>query len=59
MMDDLVFNSDNGIITLALGMYVEAAEQADGDQRLIDRAMILQHIFKNKPADEIYEYPET
>jgi hypothetical protein len=39
-------------------MYVEAAEQADGDQRLIDRAMILQHIFKNKPTDETYEYPE-
>lgn len=58
-MDDLVFNSDNGIITLALGMYIEAAGQGGGDQRLIDRATLLQHIFKNKSTDEIYEYPET
>ena len=55
MMDGLVLNSDNGIITLALGMYIEAAEQAGGEQRLIDRATVLQHIFKNKSPDEIYE----
>lgn len=57
-MDGLVFNSDNGIITLALGMYIEAAEQGGGDQRLIDRATMLQHIFKNKSPEETYEWPE-
>lgn len=58
-MDELVFNSDNGIIALALGLYIRAAEEAEGDQNLIDRATMLEHIFKNKSPDETYEWPAT
>lgn len=58
-MADLVFNSDNGIIALALAMYVQTATEMDGDQQLIDRATELEFIFKNKPINEKYEWPEN
>ena len=57
-MSELVYNSDNGIIALALQMYVETATEMGGDQHLIDRAGELEFIFKNRPAAERYEWPE-
>ena len=57
-MSELVYNSDNGIIALALQMYVQFATEMDGDQHLIDRAGELEFIFKNKPTTERYEWPE-
>lgn len=57
-MSDLVFESDNGIITLALQTYINFANEMGGDQRLIDRASELEFIFKNKPTTETYEWPE-
>lgn len=57
-MSELVFNSDNGIIALALAMYVQTATEMSGDQQLIDRASELEFIFKNKPTTEKYEWPE-
>lgn len=57
-MSELVFNSDNGIIALALAMYVQTATEMGGDQQLIDRASELEFIFKNKPTTERYEWPE-
>ena len=57
-MSELVFNSDNGIIALALAMYVQTATEMGGDQQLIDRASELEFIFKNKPTTEKYEWPE-
>lgn len=58
-MTELVYDSDNGIIALALQMYVQTANEMGGDQRLIDRANELEFIFKNKPTDEKYEWPEV
>lgn len=57
-MSDLVYDSDNGIIALALVMYVRTATEMEGDQHLIDRASELEFIFKNKPTTERYEWPE-
>lgn len=57
-MSDLVFESDNGIIALALQTYINFANEMGGDQRLIDRASELEFIFKNKPTTETYEWPE-
>lgn len=57
-MADLVFDSDNGIIALALQVYIQFANDMGGDQRLIDRASELEFIFKNKPTTERYEWPE-
>lgn len=57
-MTDLVYNSDNGIITLALQMYIQTATEMGGNQHLIDRAGELEFIFKNKPTTERYEWPE-
>ena len=58
-MTELVYDSDNGIIALALQMYVQTANELGGDQRLIDRATELEFIFKNKPTNEKYEWPEV
>jgi len=58
-MSELVFDSDNGIIALALAMYVQTATELGGDQHLIDRASELEFIFKNKPVDEKYEWPNN
>jgi hypothetical protein len=58
-MTELVYDSDNGIIALALQMYVQTANEMGGDQRLIDRATELEFIFKNKPTNEKYEWPEV
>jgi hypothetical protein len=57
-MTELVYDSDNGIIALALYVYVQEATKLGGDQRLIDRASELEFIFKNKPSTERYEWPE-
>ena len=57
-MSELVYDSDNGIIALALQMYVHYATEMGGDQHLIDRAGELEFIFKNKPTTERYEWPE-
>lgn len=57
-MDDLVYNSDNGIITLALQLYIKTAIEMGGDQKLIDRASELEIIFKNRSARQFYDYPE-
>ena len=57
-MDNLVYDSDNGIIALALKMYVQAANEMGYAQSLIDRAGELEFIFKNKPVTERYEWPE-
>ena len=45
-MTELVYDSDNGLIALALGMYIQQATEMGGDQRLIDRASELEFIFK-------------
>ena len=58
-MTELVYDSDNGIIALALQMYVQTANEMGGDQRLIDRATELEFIFKNKSTNEKYEWPEV
>ena len=58
-MTELVYDSDNGIIALALQVYIHTANEMGGDQRLIDRANELEFIFKNKPTDEKYEWPEV
>lgn len=58
-MTELVYDSDNGLIALALGMYVQQAAEMGGDQRLIDRAGELEFIFKNKSNTEKYEWPEV
>lgn len=58
-MTELVYDSDNGLIALALGMYVQQATEMSGDQRLIDRASELEFIFKNKPITEKYGWPEV
>ena len=58
-MTELVYDSDNGIIALALQVYIHTANEMGGDQRLIDRASELEFIFKNKPTDEKYEWPEV
>ena len=58
-MTELVYDSDNGLIALALGMYVQQATEMGGDQRLIDRANELEFIFKNKSITEKYEWPEV
>ena len=58
-MSDLVFESDNGIIALALQMYIHTANEMGGDQKLIDRATELEFIFKNKSIDEKYEWPNN
>lgn len=55
---ELVYDSDNGIIALALQMYVRTATEMEGEQRLIDRASELEFIFKNKSPAEKYEWPE-
>ena len=55
-MTELVFDSDNGIIALALAMYANTALEMGGDQRLIDRASELEFIFKNKPTDQRYDW---
>lgn len=57
-MSELVYDSDNGIIALALAMYVNTATEMGGDQHLIDRASDLEFIFKNKSTTERYEWPE-
>lgn len=57
MIDEPVFNSDNGLISLALQAYIQVATEMGGDQHLIDRASELHFIFKNKPVDEKYEWP--
>lgn len=57
-MSDLVFETDNGIIALALAMYVKTATELEGDQRLIDRASELEFIFKNKPDSQRYDWPD-
>ena len=56
MEPELVYDSDNGIIALALQMYVRTATEMGGEQRLIDRAGELEFIFKNKPANEKYDW---
>ena len=58
-MTELVFESDNGIIALALQMYVQFANEMGGDQNLIDRASELEFIFKNKSITEKYVWPEV
>lgn len=58
-MTELVYDSDNGIIALALQVYIHTANEMGGDQRLIDRASELEFIFKNKPTNEKYEWPEV
>lgn len=58
-MTELVYDSDNGLIALALGMYVRQATEMGGDQHLIDRANELEFIFKNKSITEKYEWPEV
>jgi hypothetical protein len=58
-MSDLVYDSDNGLITLALQTYIRLATEMEGEQRLIDRATELEFIFKNKSVEEKYEWPET
>jgi hypothetical protein len=55
-MTELVFDCDNGIIALALGMYVRTANELGGDQTLIDRAAELEFIFKNKSTEERYDW---
>ena len=57
-MSELVYDSDNGIIALALQVYIHTANEMGGDQRLIDRASELEFIFKNKSTTERYEWPE-
>lgn len=54
-MSDLVYDSDNGLITLALQTYIRLATEMEGEQRLIDRATELEFIFKNKSVEEKYE----
>ena len=58
-MSDLVYDSDNGLITLALQTYIRLATEMEGEQRLIDRATELELIFKNKSVEEKYEWPEA
>lgn len=58
-MTELVYDSDNGLIALALAMYVKFATEMEGDQRLIDRASELEFIFKNKSITEKYGWPEV
>ncbi len=58
-MTELVYDSDNGLIALALAMYVRQATEMGGDQRLIDRANELEFIFKNKSITEKYGWPEV
>jgi len=55
-MSEIVYESDNGIIALALAMYVSTATEMGGDQQLIDRAGELEFIFKNKPTDQRYDW---
>lgn len=55
-MTELVYDSDNGLIALALQTYVKFATEMEGEQRLIDRASELEFIFKNKPTDEKYDW---
>lgn len=57
-MADLVLDSDNGLIAVALAMYVKQATEMGGDQRLIDRASELEFVFKNKSITEKYGWPE-
>lgn len=58
-MTELVYDSDNGLIALALATYVKFATEMEGDQRLIDRASELEFIFKNKSITEKYGWPEV
>lgn len=58
-MTELVYDSDNGLIALALAMYVRQATEMGGDQHLIDRASELEFIFKNKSTTEKYGWPEV
>lgn len=58
-MSELVYDSDNGLITLALQTYIRLATEMEGEQRLIDRATELEFIFKNKSVKEKYEWPEA
>lgn len=53
---DEVHQSDNGIIALALRVYIDTAIEMGGDQRIIDRASELEVIFKNRPIKEFYDY---
>lgn len=52
---ELVFESDNGLISLALRAYIHLGYEMGGDQKLIDRAAELETIFKNKSKTERYE----
>lgn len=57
-MTDTVLNSDNGLIAIALEMYAQRASEMGGDPRLIDKATNLSFIFKNKPANQEYDWPD-
>ena len=57
--ETLVFNSDNGLIALALEVYVHQAYSLGGDQKLIDRANELAFIFKNKSISEVYDWKDS
>ena len=52
---DMVLNTDNGIIAIALNVYVDFAERMNGDQRLIDRARELSIIFRDMDPKQRYE----
>lgn len=56
---DEVLNSDNGIISTALGVYADWAEQMAGDYTgnsgLIDRARELSILFRDMDPTQRYE----
>jgi hypothetical protein len=49
-------NSDNGIIVKALGMYIAASQKGIDAQKLIDRAIILEHILRNNRDEMTHEW---
>lgn len=59
MTEEIVLDSDNGLIAIALGMYIKTATEMGGDQKLIDRASELEFIFKNKSPSEKYDWEST
>ena len=54
-----VLNSDNGIISMALQVYADWAEETSGDYKgnthLIDRARELSIVFRDMDSKERYE----
>ena len=52
---ELVFESDNGIISLALQVYSEFVGKHGGNKDLLDRVNELSIIFRNKDSSKKYD----